>query len=254
MAPVVAHGRTARLSIEALAAVHADALHHALDDPRVGTHIGGPDVTSSDDTRRRIELLSAGAPPDSGQTWCNWAVLLERTVIGRLEATLHDGIAELAYVVGPRWWRRGFATEAASWMVDTLSAHVASCWATVHPANAASAHLLGRLGFVQEEPDVVLLSYDPGDLTFVRRRASVCGPAASGTLEECVRRPSPAITSARGGVVMSGNMDEAKGRIKEAAGDLTDNDSLKSEGKVDKVAGKAKGAIDSVKDKLTGKE
>jgi uncharacterized protein YjbJ (UPF0337 family) len=50
---------------------------------------------------------------------------------------------------------------------------------------------------------------------------------------------------------MSGQMDEAKGRIKEAAGDLTDDKDLKNEGKVDKAAGKAKGAVDSVKDALT---
>ena len=48
--------------------------------------------------------------------------------------------------------------------------------------------------------------------------------------------------------------DEAKGRIKEAAGDLTDNDDLKTEGKADKIGGKVKDAVDSVKDKLTGKD
>jgi len=48
--------------------------------------------------------------------------------------------------------------------------------------------------------------------------------------------------------------DEAKGRVKEAAGDLTDNDSLKNEGKADQVGGKIKDAVDSVKDKLTGKD
>ncbi|MET0325388.1 MAG: CsbD family protein [Ilumatobacteraceae bacterium] len=48
--------------------------------------------------------------------------------------------------------------------------------------------------------------------------------------------------------------DEAKGRIKEAAGDLTDNDDLKTEGKADQVGGKIKDAVDSVKDKLTGKD
>jgi uncharacterized protein YjbJ (UPF0337 family) len=47
--------------------------------------------------------------------------------------------------------------------------------------------------------------------------------------------------------------DEVKGRAKEAAGDLTDNDDLKTEGKLDKAAGKAKDAVDDVKDKLTGK-
>ena len=58
-----------------------------------------------------------------------------------------------------------------------------------------------------------------------------------------------------------GGMDEAKGRVKEAAGDLTDDDKLKQEGKLDQAAGKAKGTIhdleekaedlvDKVKDKL----
>ena len=46
-----------------------------------------------------------------------------------------------------------------------------------------------------------------------------------------------------------GKMDDAKGRVKEAAGDLTDDQSLKNEGKVDKAEGKAKDAADSVGDK-----
>ena len=46
-----------------------------------------------------------------------------------------------------------------------------------------------------------------------------------------------------------GNLDEAKGRAKQAVGDLTDNDDLKREGKVDEHAGKAKNKLDDVKDK-----
>ncbi len=57
---------------------------------------------------------------------------------------------------------------------------------------------------------------------------------------------------------MSGNADQAKGRIKEAAGSLTGDQDLKNEGKVDQASGdikeKVTGAIDSVKDKLTGKK
>ncbi len=48
---------------------------------------------------------------------------------------------------------------------------------------------------------------------------------------------------------MAGEFDEAKGRVKEAAGDLTDDDDLKAEGKVDKASGKLKGKIDDLKDK-----
>jgi uncharacterized protein YjbJ (UPF0337 family) len=45
------------------------------------------------------------------------------------------------------------------------------------------------------------------------------------------------------------NKDEAKGRIKEAAGDLTDNKDLQREGKVDQATGKTKEAIDNTADK-----
>ena len=43
--------------------------------------------------------------------------------------------------------------------------------------------------------------------------------------------------------------DEAKGRVKEAAGDLTGDKDLQREGKTDQAAGKAKEAVDSVADK-----
>ncbi len=51
---------------------------------------------------------------------------------------------------------------------------------------------------------------------------------------------------------MDDKIDEAKGRIKEAAGDLTDNDELKAEGKIDQGKGKVKGFIDDIADKLKG--
>jgi uncharacterized protein YjbJ (UPF0337 family) len=44
-------------------------------------------------------------------------------------------------------------------------------------------------------------------------------------------------------------MDEAKGRVKEAAGDLTGNEDLKNEGKVDRASGKIKDAVGGVADK-----
>jgi uncharacterized protein YjbJ (UPF0337 family) len=49
---------------------------------------------------------------------------------------------------------------------------------------------------------------------------------------------------------MSGEVDKAKGRAKQAAGDLTDNEDLKKEGKKDEAAGKAKDAVGDAKDKI----
>jgi len=48
---------------------------------------------------------------------------------------------------------------------------------------------------------------------------------------------------------MAPNTDDLKGRVKEAAGDLTDNDDLKNEGKADRTSGKAKDVIEKVGDK-----
>ena len=47
-----------------------------------------------------------------------------------------------------------------------------------------------------------------------------------------------------------GSIDETKGRVKEAAGDLADNDRLKREGKADQVGGKVKEIVDDVKEKV----
>ncbi|HZM38059.1 MAG TPA: CsbD family protein, partial [Chloroflexota bacterium] len=47
-----------------------------------------------------------------------------------------------------------------------------------------------------------------------------------------------------------GKFDELKGRAKEAVGDLTDNDDLKDEGKVDKASGSVKDKVDKAGDKV----
>jgi uncharacterized protein YjbJ (UPF0337 family) len=44
------------------------------------------------------------------------------------------------------------------------------------------------------------------------------------------------------------NIDEAKGRVKEAAGSLTDDDKLRREGKADQAKSSFKDAVDNVAD------
>lgn len=48
---------------------------------------------------------------------------------------------------------------------------------------------------------------------------------------------------------MSGETDEAKGRVKKATGELTGNKDLKREGEVDKASGKIKKTTDKLADK-----
>lgn len=53
---------------------------------------------------------------------------------------------------------------------------------------------------------------------------------------------------------MSGEKDKLTGKLKQAAGDLTDDERLRREGKVDEAAGKVKDAADdaveTVRDRL----
>jgi uncharacterized protein YjbJ (UPF0337 family) len=62
---------------------------------------------------------------------------------------------------------------------------------------------------------------------------------------------------------MGSNLDDAKGRAKEALGDVTDDDDLKAEGKKDRIGADVKefgdrardkvhDAVDAAKDKLGG--
>ncbi len=47
---------------------------------------------------------------------------------------------------------------------------------------------------------------------------------------------------------MSAESDKISGRVKQAAGDLTDNKELKKDGETEESAGKVKDAINDVKD------
>lgn len=49
---------------------------------------------------------------------------------------------------------------------------------------------------------------------------------------------------------MSTNPDDAKGRVKEAAGDLTGDRDLQNEGKVDQATGKVKETLDKAAEKV----
>jgi uncharacterized protein YjbJ (UPF0337 family) len=46
------------------------------------------------------------------------------------------------------------------------------------------------------------------------------------------------------------NADDAKGRLKEAAGDISGDKDLQREGKVDQAGGKAKAGVEKLTDKV----
>ena len=50
-----------------------------------------------------------------------------------------------------------------------------------------------------------------------------------------------------------GKGDDLKGRVKEAAGDVTDDDALKREGKIDRAVSSVKDKVDDAADKVKDK-
>jgi ribosomal-protein-alanine N-acetyltransferase len=170
----VPKGSSSRLRFEPLVRAHARCLGEALLDPAAYTFIAGSPPKSMEDLAAQFERRSAGPPASRlEERWWNIAILSIDGVhgLGRLEATLSDDRAEVAYVLGPKHWGNGYAYEAMCWFQQKLAQDGAASkfWATVLPANEKSVQLLRRLGYMQVDsgwPD--LASYDEGDLVFCR--------------------------------------------------------------------------------------
>jgi RimJ/RimL family protein N-acetyltransferase len=170
----VPHGRSQRLRFELLVPEHAASLRDALIDPAAYTFIGEGTPKSLEDLTVQIERWLAGPPANRPmERWWNIAVfsLDDNRGLGRLQATLVDHRAEVAYVFGSEHWGNGYALEAMHWLQDRLVEDGTSrkFWATVLPTNERSVRLLQRLGYTKIDHDwPKLASYDEGDLVFCR--------------------------------------------------------------------------------------
>jgi uncharacterized protein YjbJ (UPF0337 family) len=65
-------------------------------------------------------------------------------------------------------------------------------------------------------------------------------------------RPEWGPTTRRKELIVGSSLDDAKGKAKEAVGDVTDDDKLKGEGKLDQAGADFKEFGDKVKDKIHG--
>ncbi|OIJ95269.1 GNAT family N-acetyltransferase [Streptomyces colonosanans] len=135
---------TRRLDLLPLDVEHAEEMAVVLSDPALHTFIGGtPDTPQA--LRSRYRRMTAGSP-DPAVIWLNWVIRLrdESCLTGTVQATVspsgHGLLAEIAWVVGTPWQRRGIATEAARGLVDWLSRQpVHTVIAHIHPEHRASA-------------------------------------------------------------------------------------------------------------------
>ncbi|MET9851526.1 GNAT family N-acetyltransferase [Streptomyces sp. NPDC006450] len=138
---------TGRLTLVPLRASHAEEMAAVLSDPDLYVFIGGEPPTETA-LRARYERLAAGSP-DPGVAWGNWVIRLkdEGCLTGTVQATVSGDTAEIAWVVGTPWQRRGIAREAASAMKDRLlTLGVRTVIAHIHPGHTASAAVAGGIG------------------------------------------------------------------------------------------------------------
>jgi ribosomal-protein-alanine N-acetyltransferase len=130
---------------------HAGELYPVLADPALYTFTDDKEPASEAAFRERLRRLESRASPDGTQHWLNWIVRNDAgDAVGYVQATIFpDHSAEVAYVIGRAFWRRGYAAAAMLTVLEELRQcyGVDTARATLDPGNAASLALLRRLGF-----------------------------------------------------------------------------------------------------------
>jgi RimJ/RimL family protein N-acetyltransferase len=142
----------ARLVLEPLTVDHSDEMAPLLDDPLLHAFTGGEPV-SAEDLRARYARQSVGWSKDRDERWLNWIVRRcdDGQVVGYVQATVtlvdSRSSADVAWVIGSKYQRRGYAKEAAGLMVDWLRGQgVRTVSAHIRPDHQASQAVASQLG------------------------------------------------------------------------------------------------------------
>lgn len=142
---------TPRLTLEPLRVEDADEMVGVLADPTLYEFTGDAPPTL-EELRARYARQVRGSSPDGGEEWRNW-IVRERAsghAVGFVQATISGerrDRAEIAWLIGVEWQRRGYAGEAAAALVEWLETRgVMTIDAHVHPDNTASAGVAKRVG------------------------------------------------------------------------------------------------------------
>ena len=142
---------TERLRLEPIRESHAAEMFELLSDPAMYRFVPQDPPESIEALAARYHRLETRCSPDGEEAWLNWVARLRDTnvCIGIVQVTLlKDGRAQLAYEVGVPYWRRGFATETCSRVIQALFDQGATeVRAELDTRNEASIALLERLGF-----------------------------------------------------------------------------------------------------------
>lgn len=109
----------------------------------------------------RFARLAAGAG-DGDEVWRNWLAFDDGAPVAWLQASIYRAAraADVAWIVFPRYWRRGYGVATAAWMLGELARDgIDELRATIDPRNLASLRVAEKLGFARTgtlESDVVV--------------------------------------------------------------------------------------------------
>jgi RimJ/RimL family protein N-acetyltransferase len=146
---------TDRLRLEPLRVEHAAEAVTILGDTRLHEWTGG-EPPSLDELTARYGRQAAGQSPDGTRGWLNWMLrrLSDGQLVGTVQATLYRFEpgrleAELAWVIGADYQRKGYGREGALAMSGWLKASgVTRLTAHIHPGHDASNAVARSLGLV----------------------------------------------------------------------------------------------------------
>jgi RimJ/RimL family protein N-acetyltransferase len=124
-------------------------MHRLMQDPEVMRFVGDRKVPNAQDSWRAVAgWIGHWALRGYGQ----WAIVERATgdVVGRAGLINPEGWpgVEVGYLLGRRWWGRGYATEAAQAALDWAftEGEFDRILSLIDPANAASIRVAERLG------------------------------------------------------------------------------------------------------------
>jgi RimJ/RimL family protein N-acetyltransferase len=141
-----------RVTLEPLRVDHADEMASVLSDPALYQFTGGhPPTPESLAQRYRSQVAGPGR---AGESWLNWIVRRTDTAepVGFVQATVVDGIADIAWLIGVDHQGQGLAVEAVRSMAKELaSLGVWSITAHIHPEHRRSQRVARALGMKPSE-------------------------------------------------------------------------------------------------------
>ena len=153
------------VTLEPQVAAHAVELYPLLSDPELYVYMDDKPPVSEDLLRERFTKLETRLSGDGTEHWLNWVVRnADGVAAGYVQSSVYPNrSAEIAYVVGRQFWRRGYGRVACEAMIGELVASygVERFTATLDPQNAASLALLKSLGFsfLSDDPSANEVTY-----------------------------------------------------------------------------------------------